>query len=131
MHGTGHKNLWDDYQDQVVNGWSLVESMLMENVENLIAIEIEKLPDTVQKALWCQTDKGKDAMFDAEWCYRHGEPFEPYLGVPAEDDKALTEHILQALSAKAEQEALEREALELAEPSSEDDEQDDSEETDK
>ena len=134
MMGLDHNDWWDDYQDHVVNGWSLVESMLMEYVENLIAIEIEKLPDTVQKALWWQTDKGEDAMFDAEWCYRHREPFDPHLGVPAEDDKtqAVTDLILQALSTKAEREALEREALELAEADSEDDEEeDDSEETDK
>lgn len=124
--GLDHKNWWDDYQDHVVNGWSLFESMLMEYVENLIAIEIEKLPDTVQKALWWQTDKGKDAMFDAEWCYRHGEPFESHLGVPAEDAKiqALAELILQALSSKAE-----REALEAAEAGFQEDEEDDSKET--
>ena len=131
--GLDHKNFWDDYQDHVVNGWSFVSSMLMKYVESLIAIEIEKLPEPVQIALWWQTDKGKDAMFDAKWCYKHGEPFEPYLGIPAEDDKmqVLSDLVLQALSTKAEREALEREALELAEPSSEDGEQDDSEETDK
>ena len=125
--GLDHKNWWDDYQDHVVNGWSLVESMLMEYVENLIVIEIEKLPDTVQKALWWQTDKGNDAMFDAEWCYRHGEPFEPYLGVPAEDDKmqALRDFVLQALSTKAE-----REALEAEEVAFQNDEEDDTEGTD-
>ena len=95
----------------------------MEYVENLIAIEIEKLPDTVQKALWWQTDKGKDAMFDAEWCYRYGEPFEPYW-FPAEDDKiqALSDLILQALSTKA---VLEAEAAAFR-----DDEDDDTEEPD-
>jgi len=41
MMGLDHKDWWDDYQDHVVNGWSLVESMLMEYVESLIAIEIE------------------------------------------------------------------------------------------
>ena len=134
MMGLDHNDWWDDYQDHVVNGWSLVESMLMEYVENLIAIEIEKLPDTVQKALWWQTDKGEDAMFDAEWCYRHREPFNPHLGVPAEDDKRKPSPILfyKRFPPRQSGKPWEREALELAEADYEDDEEeDDSEETDK
>jgi hypothetical protein len=126
MMGLDHKTLWDDYRDHVINGWSLVESMLMDYIESLIRLELEKLPRSVQQALWWQTDKGNDAMFDAEWGYEHEEPFEPYLGVPAEDDmyQALTDLVLQALSSKAEREAL------AAEAAFEEDDEDDTEETD-
>jgi hypothetical protein len=121
--GLDHKTFWDDYKYHVLNGWSLVESMLMDYVHDLIRLELDQLPPPVQKALWWQTDQGSDAMFDAEWCYEHGEPFEQYLGVPAEDQmfQSLTDLVSRKLSGEAEDEAL-QESQEAEEE--EDDEED-------
>ncbi len=102
-------SLWVDYQDHLTKGWSLVESNLMFHIESLIQIELERLPRSIQKALWWNTEQGSDAIFDAEWCYEQSEPFDPGLGNPAEDDmlEALTALVLERLSNKAEQEELE------------------------
>jgi hypothetical protein len=109
-----HASLWVDYQNHLTEGWSLVESLLMEHIESLIQLELEKLPRPVQKALWWDTEQGSDAMSDATWCYEQSEPFDADLGNPADDEmlQALTDLILGQLSSKAEQEASEREIAE-------------------
>jgi hypothetical protein len=121
--GLDHLSLWGDYQDHVVHGWSLVESMLMFHIESLIRLELEKLPRSVQKALWWSTEKGRDAMFDATWGYEHDEPTESDLGNPTEEEmfEALIAFVLQQLSSKAEQEALESEIAKEADEEAEDD----------
>jgi hypothetical protein len=118
-------SLWVDYQDHVIHGWSVVESMLMFHIESLIRLELEKLPRPVQKALWWKTEKGSDAMFDATWGYEQDEPFDPDLGNPAEDEmfEALTTFVLGPLSRKAEQEALESEIAKEAEEDEDNDEE--------
>ncbi len=117
-----HASLWVDYQNHVTEGWSLVESMLMDYIESLIQIEIEQLPRSIQKALWWNTERGRDAIFDATWGYEQSEPFDPSLGNPAEDDmlEALTALVLERLSNKAQQE--EDESQEAEEEEDNDDE---------
>src|SRR5262245_50664906 len=102
-------------------GWSLVESMLMDHIESLIRMELEKLPRSIQKALWWNTEQGSDAMFDATSCYEQDEPLDPALGKPADNGRleALTRLVLRQLSSKAEQEALESEIAEEAQENDE------------
>ena len=78
-----HVSLWGDYQNHLSKGWSFVEEMLMDYIESLIQIEIEKLPRSIQEALWWNTEQGSNAIFDATWCYEHSEPFDPCVGNPA------------------------------------------------
>ena len=95
----------------------------MDYIESLIQIEIEKLPRSIQEALWWNTEQGSDAMFDATWCYEHSEPFDPCLGNPAEDDmlEALTALVLEQLSNKADQEEDESQEAEEEEDNDDDD----------
>lgn len=118
-----HASLWVDYQNHLTKGWSLVESMLMDHIESLIRIELEKLPRSIQKALWWTTKQGSDAMFDATWCYEQDEPFDPSLGNPADDDmlEALTALVLERLSNKAEQEEDESQEADEAEDNDDED----------
>lgn len=118
-----HASLWVDYQNHLTEGWSLVESNLMFYIESLIQIELERLPRSIQKALWWNTEQGSDAIFDAAWCYEQSEPFDPGLGNPAEDDmlEALTALVLERLSNKAEQEELESQEAEEKEDNDDED----------
>ena len=118
-----HASLWVDYQNHLTKGWSLVESMLMDYIESLIQIEIEQLPHSIQKALWWNTEQGRDAMFDTTWCYEQSEPFDPSLGNPAEDGmlEALTALVLERLSNKAQQEELEAQEAEEEEDNDDED----------
>lgn len=118
-----HASLWVDYQNHLTEGWSLLESMLMDHIKSLIRIELDRLPRAIQLALWWNTDQGSDAMVDATWCYEQNEPFDPDLGNPAEDDmfEAVTALVLEWLSNKAEQEESESQEAEGEEDNDDED----------
>ncbi len=102
-------SLWADFQNHVLYGSSLVESLLTQHVESLIQLELEKLPQSILDALWWNTEKGEGLLIEVEVDFEHGDAIDPQACVLyVEGVKSdLVAFILEQLARKAERESIE------------------------
>ncbi len=78
------KNLWDEVCVQVQGQESVLREVYVEVIEQSIAVEVQKLPETTKQAIWLQTNNGSDWACDQE----EDRGYAPY------DEQDIIDHIL-------------------------------------
>jgi len=102
------KSVWQDFQNHLTYGSSVVENALNMFIEGKILCELTDLPLPVRERLWWETQPGSEAWLEAEWSYRNHEKCdETLLKVPDdESEQHLTQLILRELTKAAEREPI-------------------------
>jgi hypothetical protein len=81
-------NLWDEVCVQVQDQESTMWEYYLDLMRGMIQRQVQPLDLELRKAIWLQTDSGRDWAFHYDWQIREGVPPEPD-GIPYSEDDTV------------------------------------------